>query len=583
MDRKYKFVDGLFAVTLLITSFLVLSRQAVYRLEFKEQIGIFLFGADRISWYLSNPAVVSCIVGDWLTQFFISGRNGAMICFLLLTATFLGLARIFRRSNPDRTLFWMALILPVMLEAYFIPFPNYPISAAVGLTASVWIACLLAQIKDKRYSSVIYGLSVPVTYVLFGAHALTLALLLWFIKRKEGVKPILCLAAGVVVMLVAGRFYNLSFVHSLIWPVYPDYIIPSLWLLLCQPLFILAFMFLSFGLDRIKYTRWIIGTLCTICFCGSWMLRGVHYSDLEETVKVGSLAYKGMWTEVKRMATRETPYCAYYGNVCNARDGKLADDLLKGRWGRADNVLFLATTQGNPYFNMIYFTDALLEMGDVSQATDCALLAQTVMPGHYSTRMLRRLAEIAVVTADYDVARKYLDLLMRTRNHREWAQELLDCIENDDIPQQYLTWRSRTLSRDHFFRQGDIRSSLSIIASEQPFNRIAVDYLLCSYLLDKNLNTFISLYDKYYLGALDKIVKVPEVYQEALLVNVNSKESLIETVEKYRISEKTVNKYMSLMEARSKSPDSSNVMTQDAMGTYWHYIMAVRFNNKEQK
>ena len=232
---------------------------------------------------------------------------------------------------------------------------------------------------------------------------------------------------------------------------------------------------------------------------------------------------------------------------------------------------------------MMYYTDALLEMGDVSQATDCALLAQTVMPGHYSTRMLRRLAEIAVVTADYDVARKYLDLLMRTRNHREWAQELLDCIENDDIPQQYLTWRSRTLSRDHFFRQGDIRSSLSIIASEQPFNRTAVDYLLCSYLLDKNLNTFISLYDKYYLGALDRIVQVPEVYQEALLVNVNSRESLIETVEKYRISEKTVNKYMSLMEARSKSPDSSNVMTQDAMGTYWHYIMAVRFNNKEQK
>ena len=84
---------------------------------------------------------------------------------------------------------------------------------------------------------------------------------------------------------------------------------------------------------------------------------------------------------------------------------------------------------------MMYFTDALLEMGDVSQATDCALLAQTVIPGHYSTRMLRRLAQIAVITADYDVARKYLNILMRTRNHRAWAQDLLEsmCVAKNSI------------------------------------------------------------------------------------------------------------------------------------------------------
>jgi len=227
---------------------------------------------------------------------------------------------------------------------------------------------------------------------------------------------------------------------------------------------------------------------------------------------------------------------------------------------------------------MMYFTDALLEIGDVSQATDCALLAQTVMPGHYSTRMLRRLAEIAVVTGDYGVADKYLNILLRTRNHRKWAQELLDCIANDDIPEQYLKWRSRTAPNDHFFAQGDIRSSLSIIASESPYNRVAIDYLLCSYLLDKNVNTFVSLYDRYYLNGLDRIVRVPELYQEALLVNVNSRESMIETVEKYNISEKVVNKFMNLMEARAKDSRPETVLTLEAQGTYWEYIMLTRFN-----
>ena len=231
---------------------------------------------------------------------------------------------------------------------------------------------------------------------------------------------------------------------------------------------------------------------------------------------------------------------------------------------------------------MMYYTDALLEMGDVSQATDCALLAQTVMPGHYSTRMLRRLAEIAIVTGDYDVASKYLNILIRTRNHRAWASDLLDCIAKDDIPEQYLIWRSRTVPNDHFYVQGDIRSSLSIIASELPYNRTAIDYLLCSYLLDKNINTFIRLYDIYYLDALDRIITVPDLYQEALLVNVNSRESLIETVSKYHISEKVVDKYLSVMEARASSSLPENAFVEEIRGTYWHYIMVMSFNNAEK-
>jgi hypothetical protein len=101
--------------------------------------------------------------------------------------------------------------------------------------------------------------------------------------------------------------------------------------------------------------------------------------------------------------------------------------------------------------------------------------------------------------------------------------------------------------------------------------------------LDKNVNTFISLYDKYYLNGLDRIVRVPELYQEALLVNVNSRESLMETVQKYDLSDKVVNKYVNLMEVRSRDTNPHTVITQDANGTYWEYLMLVRFNNADQK
>ena len=582
MGSKNRAEDYCFAAGVVILSWVMLFADAPYRLDFKEQISIFLLDADRISWYLSNPAVVSSIAGDWLTQFYTSRFMGPTLSMILFAAIIIGLTGFFRKAEPKRPDCLVLMTFPVLLEGYFITFPNYPVSSTVGLAISVWAAVGLASLKNSKFSFLIYGLSVPVMFVIAGSHAFTMALLLGFLKRKDGVADILAIVMGIVLMIICGRFYNLTMLQTFLWPVSPGFIIPAKAWMMLMPWLVLAIMILSLYYEKVMDVRWMRTLYPLIIIIGTSVSGGLKNDELERTVKIGTLAYRNEWNEVKSMASsvkyRSNFYRDYYWNVCNAREGRLADELLRGGWGRSSDILFLSTSKGDPYFSMMYFTDALLEIGDVSQATDCALLAQTVMPGHYSTRMLRRLAEIAVVTGDYSVATKYLNILLRTRNHRKWAQELLDCIANDDIPEQYLKWRSRTAPNDHFFAQGDIRSSLSIIASESPYNRVAIDYLLCSYLLDKNINTFINLYDRYYLNGLDRIVRVPDLYQEALLVNVNSRESMIETVEKYNISEKVVNKFMNLMEARAKDSRPETVLTLEAQGTYWEYIMLTRFN-----
>ena len=332
-------------------------------------------------------------------------------------------------------------VVPVLLEGYFITFPNYPLSATVGLALSVWAACLMAHIKDSGLSAWIIGLSVPVVFVIAGGHALTFALMLAFLKRKDGIMPLLSIAVGIVLMLICGRMYNLTFVHSLIWPVWPGYIIPYKALLLLMPWIISATFVLSLHYSKLMDSTWKPVVLSLLALSGTYISSVLSLDELERTVKIGTLAYQNKWEEVREMSSSDKPsiYNAYYWNVCNARKGRLADELLNGRWGRSSDVLFLSTKRGDPYFSMMYYTDALLEMGDVSQATDCALLAQTVMPGHYSSRMLRRLAEIAVVTADYGVASKYLDILLHTRNHKAWAADLLARIEARDIPETYRT------------------------------------------------------------------------------------------------------------------------------------------------
>ena len=553
-----------------------------YRLEFKEQMSIFLLGADRINWYLSNPAVAASIAGDWLTQFYINGKLGALLSVLLLGAVWMGLLRFLKLSENGVRTNLLVLTVPILLEAGFLTNINYPVSATVGLVMSVWMACGLVRLKDSRLKELVYMLAVPAVFVIAGFHALTFALMLGMASRRK-LNLWGGLIAGIILMMVCGKYYNLTPVQTLMWPFSKGYMDPSRIWIIAQPLFILSVLVLSVLIGRIKHAGWMIGLYTGFMAISLGVFNSSVKSELENVVKIGTLAYHNQWKDVARQAQQDlrTQYAGFYWNVCNAREGRLAENLLKGQWASSQDVLFLSTGSEDPYFSMIYFTDALLEMGDVSQATDCALLAQTVMPGHYSTRMLRRLAEIAVVTADYDVARKYLDILMRTRNHRQWAQDLMECIETGNIPEQYLKWRSRTVPNDRFFAQGDIRSSLAIIAQECPYNRVAIDYLLCANLLDKKINTFVSLYDKYYLNALDRIVTVPDLYQEALLVNVSSSESLRETVDKYHISQNVVDKFLNQLEARSESNDP-HVLTGDARGTYWHYIMAVRFNNNQE-
>lgn len=573
-------LDVVFAALMFIAVSVFFIVNAVYRLEFKEQISIFLLGADRIGWYFNNPGFIATISGDWLTQFFISGTGAVAVSILLLATLLGGLARFFRLTQPERPVLWTMLMIPVILEGYFLTFPNYPVSATVGLLMAVWVACALSHYKESKWSALLYGLSVPVVFVLAGGNALTLAFLLAYSKRKEGIRPILYIIIGLIVMMICGWFYNLTLLQTFLWPVSPGYIIPDKLLLLSEPLIIIIMAVLSSLVSRIGMSFVRVGLLTVLMLGGVSFLVFSDERELEGVVKIGTMAYREQWYDVKQYALshKDNRYSSYYWNLCNARQGRLAEGLLKGRWGRSVDVLFLFTGRGESYFSMIYFPDALLEMGDVSQATDCALLAQTIMPGRYSSRMLRRLAEIAVVTGDYNVAMKYLDILSRTRNHCDWAENLKTCIIADSIPDKYMAWRSRTIDNDHFFHQGDMRSSLGIIASESPYNRIAVDYLLCSYLLDKDVPSFVKYYDEYYLNSLDQTVDVPKLYQEALLATVSSKESFKEIIEKYNINSSVYEKFMRVMEVRANS-ENPDVLPQEAAGSYWNYLMAVRYNN----
>jgi hypothetical protein len=566
MLRKRPFPDAGIALFLFAVMSFTVFFMAPYRIGFKEQIGIFYWSHDRLLWYLSNPAVLSSIAGDWLTQFFYFNTCGVIITLLLLTLLWLGmlrLSRLVRGKSPAYTL----SLLPVMIVASFIVWPHYPLSALIGVVLSVWMACLLAHFNNRTLRMVSIILGVPLAFVLFGGSFTVFALACLFQKKGKVRFDLIAAAAGVLITVLLSSFYNLPFKQILLYPVTIGYMLPRLVNMYLLPICVAACILLS------SFGRHIL-TVAISAACSIFFVTKIYDDVLEFSVQVGTLAYRSDWDAVRELSNKnlDTQYGLYYRNLSYAREGTLPDELLGCDQGLLSDGLFLHTTIKDPYLSKFYFTDALLEMGDVSQATDCALLAQTVTPGYYSTRILRRLAEISVITGDYGVASKYLDILSKTRFHSEWADNLMECIGKDSIPKQYLVLRSRTANSDRFFDLGDVHSSLYVISSANPTNRCAIDYLMCASLLDKDMDNFRYLYDRFWLGGLERYFAVPELYQEALLLDADSEESLNQIVNRYRISPNVLNRFYSFMEIRSRNVSGLRVH-RELHKTYWYYAL----------
>lgn len=570
-EDKIKGLDIIIGFLFIVVLTVLISVYAPYRIGFKEQVSVFFWNSERISWYLYNPGVLACVIGDWLTQFYLVNSIGIALTILLGILSWLGIVRVIYLSGGRQGIF-SAAMFPVVIVGAFMVWPHYPVSALVGFLLSIWASCLLSHLAKPEIRSLVMCFGIPVMFIMVGGNAILFAVVSCFLKNGKLKVNLIALIVGLLLMFIVSHYYNLTLKESLIFPVIPGYV-PKSWVLLLLPLSVVVVLTISL-LNKNLYIS-IVYAIGSICIFST----SFKDSIIEFTVKIGSLAYNSDWEEVRNEANKNSDslFGLYYRNLSYAREGRLPDALLDCNQSPYLDGFFLYTPSKIDdlpikFFSSYYYCDALLEMGDLSDAIDCALFGQSCTPGGYSSRLLHRLAEISVTAGDYEVANKYLNILSRTHNYHDWARDLLYCVEIDSIPEKYLILRSRTSRTDSFFALGGIHAALNAIIADNPMNKVAADYLLCSFLLENDIQTFVNLYDKYWLNGLDRYYNIPKIYQEALLLNVDSDESLKEIVQKYRLSPQIVENYLNFNEGYFNT-DSDAGWIREFKDTYWHYLM----------
>lgn len=259
--------------------------------------------------------------------------------------------------------------------------------------------------------------------------------------------------------------------------------------------------------------KWVIGSLVTFAIAGGAAFFS-HNSGRKTALEVHYYTCRRMWPQALRAASRKpnSPFIINAVNRALYHTGRLGCDMFA--YPQHPGALLL--TGEDHVLAYWHKFDTLIDLGLTNMAQKNLAECMEVYGEH--PLILKRLALINLVKADYPAARVYLQALGKTLFHADWANNYLALLKsNPNLSTDDRIWQLRSvgMKKDHptiFFSNELIFKTL---LHENDRNRMAFEYLMSWYLLTKQPEKIIqnieSLSDLGYS-------KIPPLYEEAIFI-----------------------------------------------------------------
>ncbi|MBN1116517.1 MAG: hypothetical protein JXA77_04915 [Bacteroidales bacterium] len=276
--------------------------------------------------------------------------------------------------------------------------------------------------------------------------------------------------------------------------------------------------------------------------------------------------------ELARKTRLKSRYVSYYFNMASASINKLPENLLSfnqyGLYG-----MFIPYDKETNFISLLFGNELYYLIGDMNASQHFALMANTFSPKGESSRMFRRLVETNIINGEYAVVRKYLKMLNQTIFYRNWASEMEQYLTNQELCKKTpLIVQKRELrpTTDHIkSNPNDFVSSLYFLLNDHPENQIALDYLLCICLLNKDIEGFYDALVKYNYNQSG--TNLPRLYQEALIVYSAIKRDK-EILNTFHVSTEILKQSKLYEEKYFQAYGKKSVLMKDFGNTYWVYL-----------
>lgn len=282
----------------------------------------------------------------------------------------------------------------------------------------------------------------------------------------------------------------------------------------------------------------------------------------EEIARLEYLGEHQQWTEILEnvplQESQTNTYKRKYVLLALAETGRLPEYAF--RYGLSGSEDFMFQNADGPLslnFNTIFYRS----LGLVNPVVYCAYQQSLQSLPGISFDALRTLTDIYLDNRDYDLAKRYMDILDHSLTHGKWVKERLPKLEaiRDAEPLDRMTGEPFTLE--------DFLNDMSSLVSRYPDNARYADYLLCGLLADKDGGRFYDFFRFLAPRIYPDGNGIPHLYQEALLLIASQDPRILDV---YHIDEEVWKRFTDFTGLMQNGKTAQ--ARKKYAGTYWAYV-----------
>ena len=442
------------AVALAIMGWLILRTESdvLYRLQ---ELSLWL--PSRYFFHISNfyPGGMLTWAAAFMTQFFFHPWLGVLLLIITWAAIMALLCWLFRLQGPWRVL---TLLVPLALMAclvqtgywiYYMKLQGHPWVPTLGVLFAVMAGCIYRLIPDRRLRLVwlaIYGI---LGYPAMGAWSI-LGIGLMMVPKKLRMDHIetAAVALGLVLIMIVPpimvrQFYGQVQVDTAYLAAMPSFQYGQVdcgqyrW-----SYYALAFAFAIIAIvsrDQVAAKlkpalAWPIVAILLVLGCIGVNLRWERDTNFRKEVVMTNAIHRLDWEEVLRTMLRQdmgeqmppTRAMVMMKNLALFRLGRIGDEMFRYPEG--------AEQQHAPWTIRLTQVGGKMLYYHYGKEGFCYrwCLEDGVEFG-WSVDVLKYMAKTSLITHDWKVAKKYIDMLSQTIYHRDWAKKYAAYVEHPEL------------------------------------------------------------------------------------------------------------------------------------------------------
>ena len=280
---------------------------------------------------------------------------------------------------------------------------------------------------------------------------------------------------------------------------------------------------------------------------------------LEKDFAVSNEYYFGHYEKVLDIVKNSdgwTRQMLFFYNLVNAQRGLLPDclfDFTPNYLGTFEKI-----GPETPRLTINIMNELYWALGDMTFTERAAMMTNVFAPENRNVRMMKRLAECNMVSSDILAAEKYLRILDKTFVYSKWSEFVRE--HSEDV---YRGKMQMVNHRDTITISDNAHFLMMQLLDQNPDNMVALDYILCSDLMLKDMTNFKRDYDRYCTES----PRLKPLYQEALCVWLAGSEA----------SQEEWQQYIKMNDVMQRFIDYNNQRGNPRFkGTYWYYFDKIK-------